>query len=389
MTVEEMLKATAKKQSRTEVTVGEYLVFLLPRLQPDRPLPRWPPDVFALCSSLLVRSGAYCQTLTDWPPREPLKKGPRAWARSIENLGRDWRVAFVEKTGIPAPIAECWRVITQNWNTPIPSIVQHQHLRQSILQLCAISDEASEGVGSAHPVDLDLVDEQFLSWADALLARKDHGSSVCDEVHPSRARVLPKMHTPRSGLTIRSLSFYLSLCSIEGVWPEWILLASVPERESMNLLLIPWPFRVVPSQFESAESVRGEMRNMPDDQFGFFTFHLRKDTGKVGAIEVVKALYMTALGEMGQIDGVILPELALSEEEHDAIREFVMAQDAFLVSGVGEASKPSMAHGVNRVCFDIPHEEPLSQHKHHRWRLDATQVRQYGLGSRLSVDKDW
>jgi hypothetical protein len=79
----------------------------------------------------------------------------------------------------------------------------------------------------------------------------------------------------------------------------------------------------------------------------------------------------------------------LSEDQHDELRNFVLAHEAFLVSGVGRSSKPPVAHGINRVYLDIPHQEPLSQSKHHRWKLDEAQIRQYGLGSRLSVDKKW
>jgi hypothetical protein len=314
---------------------------------------------------------------------------PAGWAKAIENLGYDWRVAWVKKQKLPGPAAECWRVIVQNWDAPIPSIVQKTDLCQSILQLSAASDEASEGVGSLHSIDLDLVDQRFFFRADELLARKEYGSSLCDEIHPSRARVLPKMHTPWGGLTIRSLSFFLSLCSIQEVSPEWISVTGDPEQKSMNLLLVPWPFRVVPSQFDSAKSVRDEMKNMPDDRFGFFTFKYRENTGSVGAVKAVQILYEIALGEMGKVDGVVLPELALSEKEHDELRQFLVDREAFLVSGVGEASKPSKAHGVNRVCLDIPHEESVWQAKHHRWKLDAAQIRQYGLGSRLSVDRSW
>jgi hypothetical protein len=106
-------------------------------------------------------------------------------------------------------------------------------------------------------------------------------------------------------------------------------------------------------------------------------------------LKAVQILYEIALGEMGKVDGVVLPELALSEKEHDELRQFLVDREAFLVSGVGEASKPSKAHGVNRVCLDIPHEESVWQAKHHRWKLDAAQIRQYGLGSRLSVDRSW
>jgi hypothetical protein len=78
----------------------------------------------------------------------------------------------------------------------------------------------------------------------------------------------------------------------------------------MNLLLVPWPFRVIPSQFETAKPLKGEMKNM-SDRFGFFTFRQRTNTG---AVEAIQTLYETALVDMGQIDGVVLPELALSEQ---------------------------------------------------------------------------
>jgi hypothetical protein len=92
---------------------------------------------------------------------------------------------------------------------------------------------------------------------------------------------------------------------------------------------------------------------------------------------------------MGRIDGVVLPELALSESEHIHIRELVLNRGAFLVSGVGEPSIPGKKYGTNRVYLDLPHGDTLSQSKHHRWKLDASQVGQYGLGSRLAVDKNW
>jgi hypothetical protein len=314
-----------------------------------------------------------------------MKKSPRAWARAIENLGSDWRTAWVNHQKLPPLVLACWQVITNNWHTPIPLIHERTELCQSVLQLLAAADEASAGVGDPHPDSAAVVDERFHYRADALLARNEHGSSLCEEIHSSRARVLPKMHTPWNGLTIRSLSFYLALCSIEEVSPEWILVGSYPERESMNLLLVPWPFRVIPSQFEAAEPAAGEMRNMPD-QFGFFTFKQRSD---IGVVEAVQTIYANALADMGQIDGVVLPELALSKSEHSMLRRFILQKGAFLVSGVGEAPNPTSQHGVNQVCLDIPHEEPLSQSKHHRWKLDTSQIRQYGLGSRLSVDKNW
>ena len=242
------------------------------------------------------KSGAYCKTLTDWPPYEPLKKRPRDWARSMENLGDDWRIAWEKKTKLPALIEQLWEALIHEWRTPISLIERDTILCHSILQLFAVADAASEGVGSPHPQDQNPVDQRFQFEADRLLALNQMGSTLCNEVHPSRARVLPKMHTPRSGLTIRSLSLYLGLCSVDEVVPEWVVLGSYPERESMNLLLVPWPLRVVPSQFETAKPIKGEMRNMPADRFGFFTFRQRSGTG---AVEKVKTLYDKAQIDIG------------------------------------------------------------------------------------------
>jgi hypothetical protein len=312
-----------------------------------------------------------------------LRKRPGAWASAIEKLGADWREAWVKNRKLPAALDECWSAVTQRWNLPISSIKADAKLCQSLLQLCAAADQACEGVGSTYSSVQSALDEQFHFQAEDVLSPIQNGSSLCREVHATRARVLPKMHTPWSGLTIRSLLLYLSLCDSDEVSPEWITLGSYPERESMNLLLVPWPFRVIPSQFEVAKAVMGEMKNMPD-RFGFFGFRQRTD---IGAVQVVQALYEMALADMGQIDGVVLPELALSETEHDELRRFVLTRGAFLVSGVGGSSKSREEHNVNRVCFDIPYEAPLSQSKHHRWKLDESQLRQYSLGSRLSVEK--
>jgi hypothetical protein len=372
------------KRPGRAIYLGEYLEFLLPRLRSSRKLPRWPPDVFALCSSLLLKAGAYCKTLGDWPPREPLKKPPGAWAEAVDKLGGDWRAAWVKDTELPIALNQCWKAATENWHLAISSIKDNAKLCQSLLQLCAAADQACAGVGSTYSLERP-PDLQFHFQADDLLTPRQNGSSLCREVHPTRARVLPKMHTPWNGLTIRSLSLYLSLCTGDEVSPQWITLGSYPERESMNLLLVPWPFRIAPSQFDIAAPAKGEMKNMPD-RFGFFGFRQRSDAG---AVQIIQSLYTASKAEMGKIDGVVLPELALLEEEHEELRRFVLKEEAFLVTGVGRASQSAEEHDMNRVCFDIPHEAPLWQSKHHRWKLDESQLRQYSLGSRLSVEKRW
>jgi len=269
---------------------------------------------------------------------------------------------------------------------PLPEIAGNLPICQTIVELTAIADEASQGVGSHLRGDESEIDERFLYHAAELLERKLPGSSVCEEIDASRLRVLPKMHTPQSGLTVRSLSLYLALFSGNEVVPEWVQLTSPLEGEGLNLLIVPWPTQIYPAQFRVADPPPAEMRNMPE-QFGFFTFEHKKAERNV--VDVVASLYERAEEQVKRIHGVVLPELALSSEEHDALRADILPRGSFLVSGVGRSSRSPTSHGENQVCLDIPFNEPLFQHKHHRWKLDGPQVMQYNLGSILYPEREW
>ena len=155
----------------------------------------------------------------------------------------------------------------------------------------------------------------------------------------------------------------------------------------MNLLLIPWPFDIAPKQFTEVPRLAGELRNMPDE-FGFFTFR-QTTPQKSPVIDKVKSLFNKAREDMEQIDGVILPELSITEHEHAAISEFVLDQQAFLVAGVGVDPPAPTEHGRNQACLDLPYQKPIVQRKHHRWKLDSSQIRQYGFGARLDPERQF
>jgi hypothetical protein len=129
------------------------------------------------------------------------------------------------------------------------------------------------------------------------------------------------------------------------------------------------------------------MGNMEEEEFGFFTF-THGDLG--GVVPDIETLMTKAKNLVGPIHGVVLPELALSPEQHDKVRETVLAQDSFLISGVGIRSESGSKHGQNFISVDFPrYKHSLHQSKHHRWRLDHNQLSQYGLGSRLYPEKKW
>lgn len=106
-------------------------------------------------------------------------------------------------------------------------------------------------------------------------------------------------------------------------------------------------------------------------------------------------LVKVADSEIGRIDAVILPELALAEREYEELRDRLHAEHVILVTGVRAApgSRRQREHGTNSWTLAYPVTEStgveITQEKHHRWRLDRQQIRQYGIGTRLDPTKTW
>jgi len=245
------------------------------------------------------------------------------------------------------------------------------------MKLVAVADEACEGVGA--PKDQAREDDPLQDLGADLLA--EYGT-LCLEIDPSRLRVLSRMHTPQNGLTERSLSLYLSLCEASEVTPQWHF-SPFLESDSMNLLLIPWPFEVLVDQFhETADAAA----RLPKD-FGFFTFASDSEGRSENLSAFVEALYKEAKRKLGRIDGVVLPELSITDEQFSALRQ-TLPPKCFLVAGVGRSGADSR-RGTNEVRLSFPSLSDIVQRKHHPWKLNESQVIQYGLGGVLSPYREW
>src|ERR1039457_6550679 len=246
------------------------------------------------------------------------------------------------------------------------------------MKLAAAADEACEGVGA--PKNQAAGEYGTLTDVGSALLRES--GTLCTTIDQSRLRVLPRMHTPQNGLTERSLSHYLSLCDASEVTPHWL---SYPflENESINLLLIPWPFEVLVNQFrETADAAAG----LPED-FGFFTFTHDPESRPEDLTECVEGLHAEAMRKLGRIDGVVLPELSITDEQFRALRKS-LPQECFLIAGVGD--RETAGHrGMNEVWLSFPPLADVVQKKHHPWKLDESQVIQYGLGGVLSPYREW
>jgi hypothetical protein len=335
--------------------------------------PRWPPDAFAVVASILQQGGAYASVVEKWPPR-----AQSGWAEKIRALGRRWRAVATATTPLPGDVQNWWKTVLAASHTEMDRVCEDETLCDALLELSAAADEASEGIGMRDP---ETPPDAFDIKANRLLALSG-STTYCDEIHPSKAVVLPKVHTPRYGLTLRSLSHHLALCAPGEVRARWLWLPFETRRWSLNLLLLPWPESVVPNDFRASA---GTIFNMPD-KFGLFTCDARRQTA-LNMRRLSKAISV-AEHTVGQVDGIIFPELALRNDEHVRICQ---ATGAFVVGGIGRAPSRGRS-GQNRVGVAVPYERFVAtwtQRKHHRWRIEANQIAQYGLGAQLDPEREW
>lgn len=378
-------------------TIGEFLNYVLPGFADGGQLPAWPPDAFAIAAALLHKSGAYKFVLRKWPPT-----ALDQWTGRTRRLGLEWRQKWSYSRSAPEEANTCWNTILISRASTVASIRGNDALCEALIELCATADEASSGFGIPPGLQLQALrvasgepEKVTRSVArDANLAleldKKTLGSTLCRQIHPSKLRVLPKLHTPQSGLTIRSFSRNLALCNGEEIRPEWNFLPSSMTAwsgvHSFNLLLLPWPRVVRPSQFTAVTP--SPSQQMPQG-FRYFGYNPAADQLPP---ELVKSAMAKAHAMVGDISGVILPELAIPEDALTEIRDIVLGQRAFLMAGLVRKPATSGDPGQNVASFSVPTNlGPVNyeQSKHHRWKLDKSQIIQYGLGSILDPDKMW
>jgi hypothetical protein len=375
------------KPSPTDLTVEQFCNYIAPGVWDHDTLLTWPPDVFAVVASLLLKSGAYCYAVSGWKRKPSLKQ----WVKDIKRDGESWR----DNPNQPPAKVRRWHhtlIAKQNRNIPISKVRNRPKLCEALLQLSAAADEACGGVGlamlSQGKANAFLGEASQQLWKSAQTLGV---STLCKQVHHSVIRVLPKLHTPQSGITIRSLTHNLALCPAGDVKATWSERIRPPRNQHcLNLLLVPWPRTVNPSHIQCVNPGKAELRDMPK-RFGFFEYQPPRDADDLPGN--LKKLLRNARRVVPQIHGVVFPELALTRTQYETISADLIRQDVFLICGVREAGK-------NYVRFDIPVDIPVGrslrrkkmwhqQNKHHRWRLDKRQIVQYGLGSCLNVEWKW
>jgi hypothetical protein len=374
-----------------KATLRQFLRYLAADFTRENYVPSWPPDIFAVAASVLEKSGAYIHLVSDWPPNPQSKRNKRrVWVQGIRKIAKQWRKTAVQSRQPPRQVMIWWKHLLDHADIRLDEIHDTRTVYDALLQLCVAADEASMGAGIPNRKAKKL-DPFQLAVRKHFADQTKTGSTLCKTIDRSKLCVLPKLHVPQSGMTIRSISHHLALCPTGDVDAQWIEVPVQRDEHCLNLLLIPWPEATTPKHFRMMEKTQVDM----PPEFGFFVYD-RPSQSPNDMCSLAMDLFSNARELVGRIDGVILPELALSTTEYSCLRDAVNREGAFLLCGIrdpGLGQEP----GRNFLSVDLP-IPPLApdsylihyeQPKHHRWLLDKRQIVQYGLGGTLDLRKSW
>jgi hypothetical protein len=360
----------------------------------------WPPDVFALAAFALRESGAYRNVVRQWPPSLLRKPERERYPQFARELGLRWRNDLAHP---PALVREWWLYVLGRLDATLTEVCQDEALWGRLALLLTVADESSWGVGLPEDISDDYAFECYLCMLKAL--ESESPATLCRKVMADRLLVLPKLHVPQSGITIRSLSHNLALCDGGDVIARWSesLLPTRSEvqgrKHGINLLLLPLPEEILPNQFHEMPASAHGLRTMAEG-YGFFGFRHHADSPAARARicrKVLKAL-TRAERSVGAIDGVVMPEAAMSPALCRDLARVLRDRVSFFVAGVYQPANGGVA-ARNYAHMFVPVERSrngrvrmyldIEQDKHHRWLLDGSQITKYGLGSSLDPQKKW
>lgn len=399
--------------------VHDKIKNVLQRLLPERALqdpPLMPPDVFGVAAFLLEVSGAYhhikpadcappSPTRTLWVTDE-MRERAKSTASEWIDLYRIGRATPLSRHW-PNRLIELWKALTKEKTLKSSVYVKLSHSDTPpdwwaiALELLMIADEAaSSGIGwtaEANAVtEWDLVFGQM--WSEDLKKGSPDLVSLALEVSADVCCVVPKCRTSSVGCTLRSISHHLALLPAQGITRVyWAppLCDQPPDSKALNLLLVPLPYRVSSQAFRERQSELGE-----DCSWRWFELEQPWLTKPEILTSYIRDLIKEAEKSSGKVNGVIFPELALDHNHYIALRDELennFEDVEILVAGLSNdqngmsgnfAAMTVFARGATKTLTHMKSITRIRQ-KHHRWKLDASQIGTYALADALAPSHHW
>jgi hypothetical protein len=400
--------------------------------------PELPPDAFAVAGLLLDWSGAAHHVVVE-PSPYPEWKRTIVVSSDERNLAKgcadEWRKSFKVDAGWrhPDPVSNAWSALISAWREPVFRQLRREDSAPdwwaAALRLFMIADEASASFGFYHRADVCLLDQIFddLLAADGEAETGESGalqdvkrrrytiSSACPDV----VCVLPKSRTASVGCTLRSLSHNLALLPPRGLaranWHSFDpdAFQKVEDDQPLNILLVPYPYDLPSRCFEGETTgldvelgdsnwfeIHPEWKNAGDGSRARIGF----DGSPEAFVAFIEDLLIRSGASVRKVGAIVFPECSMSYDYFRALakraQRAVTPGDAFywiefIIAGTTTDQYARKGNHAASCFLARPQDKPERkmtigvQDKHHRWRIDRTQSRDYGVGGSLPGGRYW
>lgn len=375
--------------------------------------PTLPSDVFAAAAYLCKIGGVV--PFFEPSPYEGDKSSGR-FALSVDERGaltaaaNEWRKPDSE-TVLPELVFEQWEILVQSWSlTVTPGI----HVAngdgapawwRAALKLVILSDLACDGMFDGEweqreETQLTAMEEWLDELYSALRNSDDFRppASIGMLADSSLVCVLPKVRVAAVGATLRNLTRNLSLLPGRGevrcYWETPMQAMPSENSSTLDILLIPEPRKLDAGDFEPCldENRTEGQRHEEKTDWEYFELRQRWIEGSALRYRFVRDcsdLLRNAQKQSRTINGIVLPEYALDFPLFDHLcsqLKKIEPELEFVISGASDNCYDEPGnHVLTRVWYQ-GEDESLTQSraKHHRWRMNRSQIETYALGSALN-----
>jgi hypothetical protein len=377
------------------------------------------------------------------PPVEQEPWPEAGWPNNLNPEKWEWIEYLVtvgnnEERKLPPKLAERQRIIQSNWHEitieDLISLTEEEELGNSaskrthrnrvwqvckaLLELHGLADETCAGFGTLaghywephyettfdgsfetpearngkrKAAQLRKKAAQLHFAANSLLAHTGSLSRIPKHI----LRVLPKIRTASVGLTLRGASHYLTVHMSEANIKWRTLPLTNIDEDTINIMIVPFPYEFEPTWFSAS---RYTTHRNSKEHTRYFSYS--------GPDYELQADYIIQLLEkaeenVNRVHVIVLPESAITRENLQNILTaladrkdrdklpLVLAgvRSEHLINGKGKSNL-----GANQAvlaAFFAGKWYLTIQNKHHRWKIEESQIRQYNLGGVLASSKEW
>lgn len=368
----------------------------------DTAAPRW----WSLAFSLMVIADAACPDVGyGWSQSKETAQTPADDGKTSPNPG----VAPMEAYDNRPDTGE-QELRKKSWTSLMIAYIEEEKLKKSH----KLPDDTKKEKTPPQPQHINVKDQLW---------------TLCLSVDPDIACVQAKSRSKNIGCSLRNMSLNLGLVSPRGtvrsIWHNPPFLIKTDDEATLNILLVPFPFRIPAKAFrEPVHSSSADAREHADQHdrvrsWGHFDIvqqwlHGHKERDKENnrsaeneheerreALKIfLNELMFTAKRDASSIHGIIFPEYALDWDTYEELFRFICEQHTkleFFVAGSSQNCDQEEGNFAVSTVFTKNKDNrenstfsiSTSRSKHHRWRLDESQISTYALASELDPRLQW